>query len=68
MQAFNLAVCSPCLHACRLPASNNPEVFKAQQTMFEAWSIVGECHSGGWTTLMVSPARFHVPCLDWFAA
>lgn len=27
---------------CRLPASDNPEVFKAQQTMFEAWSIVGK--------------------------
>lgn len=26
----------------RLPASDVPEVFQAQQTMFEAWSIVGE--------------------------
>lgn len=26
----------------RLPASDNPEVYTAQQTMFEAWSIVGE--------------------------
>ena len=33
----------PSLHCtCRLPASTVPEVFSAQQTLMEAWSIVGE--------------------------
>lgn len=27
----------------RLPASTNPEVFAAQKTLVEAWTIVGEC-------------------------
>jgi hypothetical protein len=35
-------VSAPSYRVCRLPASENPEVFRAQQTMFEAWSIVGE--------------------------
>ena len=28
--------------ACRFPASANPAIFAAQQTMVEAWTIVGE--------------------------
>lgn len=27
---------------CRLPASSNPEIFAAQRTLAEAWTIVGE--------------------------
>jgi carboxyl-terminal processing protease len=34
--------CLPSIPDCRLPASDNPEVFAAQKTLLEAWQIVGE--------------------------
>lgn len=45
VHCYNLLGCPPDIkhpRIRRLPASENPEVFKAQQTMFEAWSIVGK--------------------------
>jgi hypothetical protein len=33
------------LRSCRLPASDDSEVFQAQQTLLEAWSIVGRFNS-----------------------
>eukprot|EP00878_Enallax_costatus_P010914 GHUV01011400.1.p1 GENE.GHUV01011400.1~~GHUV01011400.1.p1 ORF type:complete len:434 (+),score=100.93 GHUV01011400.1:225-1526(+) len=42
--AASLLVSTPAVadEVIRLPASDNPEVFVAQQTLFEAWSIVGD--------------------------